>query len=129
MNVKRARTRIEEELARLQESRESLVAESSQGGAGLEGAAELSSIDQHPADHGSEVFEREKNLSIIESLEEEIGDARAALRRIEEGTYEKCEIDGGDIGEERLKAMPTARYCLRHQEEIEKDLRPGLTDA
>lgn len=128
MNIEQARARIEEELARMQGSKDGLIAESSQG-AGLEDAGELSSIDQHPADHGSEVFEREKNLSIIESLNEEIDDARAALRRIEEGTYGKCEIDGEDIGKERLEAMPTARYCLRHQEETERDVRPDSTNA
>lgn len=42
-----------------------------------------------------------------------------ALRRIEEGTYGKCAVDGGPIDEKRLEAMPWTPYCIRHQRPIE----------
>ncbi|HVF14709.1 MAG TPA: hypothetical protein VM942_08925, partial [Acidimicrobiales bacterium] len=48
---------------------------------------ELSSIDQHPADLGTETFEREKDVSIIEQVEAELADVEHALRRLDEGTY------------------------------------------
>jgi RNA polymerase-binding transcription factor DksA len=36
----------------------------------------------------------------------------AALRRIEAGTYGRCEVCGGAIGEARLEALPTATQCV-----------------
>jgi DnaK suppressor protein len=63
------------------------------------------------------------------AIEEQFGDAdrdttlldqvRAALRRIEDGTYGRCIIDGGPIEEKRLDAMPWTPYCKKHQEALE----------
>ena len=71
--------------------------------------SELSDYDQHPADTGTETFEREKDLSILESLESELEELEAALQRIDDGTYGVDEITGEPIAAERLEAVPTAR--------------------
>ncbi len=71
--------------------------------------SELSDYDQHPADTASETFEREKDLSILESLESELAEIEAALRRIDEGTYGLDEVTGEPIDPKRLEAVPTAR--------------------
>ncbi|HVM39406.1 MAG TPA: TraR/DksA C4-type zinc finger protein [Acidimicrobiia bacterium] len=76
--------------------------------------SELSSADQHPADLGTETFEREKDLSILESLENELAQIEAALRRVDEGTYGTCEACGQAIAPERLEAQPAARFCIDH---------------
>lgn len=76
--------------------------------------SELSSNDQHPADLGTETFEREKDLSILESLEYELAQIETALRRVDEGTYGKCEACGIEIPVERLEASPAARFCIDH---------------
>jgi RNA polymerase-binding transcription factor DksA len=70
---------------------------------------ELTHYDQHPADQASETFEREKDLSILERLEEELAEIEAALQRIDEGTYGIDEETGEPIDPERLDAVPTAR--------------------
>ncbi len=44
---------------------------------------------------------------------------RDALRRIEDGTYGTCIVDGGPIEEKRLRAVPWTPYCLDHQARIE----------
>lgn len=44
---------------------------------------------------------------------------QGALKRIEAGTYGKCAVDRRAISEKRLKEVPWARYCLKHQREIE----------
>lgn len=44
---------------------------------------------------------------------------RDALKRIEEGTYGKCVVDGHPIDEKRLKQIPWTPFCLKHQEELE----------
>lgn len=77
--------------------------------------SELADYDQHPADHGTETFEREKDLSILESLEGELADLETALRRLDEGSYGRCEECGQPIPDERLEARPTARFCVEHE--------------
>ena len=71
--------------------------------------SELASYDQHPADQGSETFEREKDLSILEGLEAELAEIEAALQRIDDGTYGVDEETGEPIDPQRLDAVPTAR--------------------
>jgi RNA polymerase-binding transcription factor DksA len=74
-----------------------------------EQTGELSHYDQHPADQGSETFEREKDLSILESLEDELAEIEAALVRLDDGTYGVDEVTGQPIDPERLEVHPTAR--------------------
>jgi DnaK suppressor protein len=47
-------------------------------------------------------------------------EVRDALRRIEDGTFGRCKVDGKPIEEKRLKEVPWAAYCLKHQKELEK---------
>jgi RNA polymerase-binding transcription factor DksA len=74
-----------------------------------EQVGELAAYDQHPADQGSETFEREMDLSILESLEAELVEIEAALQRLDEGTYGIDELTGERIDPARLEAVPTAR--------------------
>ena len=76
--------------------------------------SELSSLDQHQGDIGTETFEREKDFSLLEQLEAEISDLDAALRKIDEGTYGHCEVCGKEIQPDRLEAMPGTRTCFEH---------------
>ena len=76
--------------------------------------SELSSLDQHQGDLGTETFEREKDFSLLEQLEAEINDLDAALRKIDEGTYGRCEVCSQEIDGERLEAMPGTRTCVEH---------------
>ena len=71
--------------------------------------SELSDYDQHPADTATETFEREKDVSILEQLEEELAELQAALERIDNGTNGVDEVTGQPIAPERLDAVPTAR--------------------
>jgi DnaK suppressor protein len=49
-----------------------------------------------------------------------LAQVRAALRRIENGTYGKCVVDGEPIDEKRLESVPWTPYCLKHQLELEQ---------
>jgi RNA polymerase-binding transcription factor DksA len=91
-------------------------------------SSELSSYDQHQADMGTETFEREKDLSILEQVEAELADVEHALRRLDDGTYGTCEVCGTAIPDERLEAMPAARLCLVHQAEAEREVRFSTAD-
>ena len=118
--------RLEEERTRLQGIRDDLqrVQEEATG----ESAGELSSVDQHPGDLGSETFEREKNLSLLEQVDDELVELDAAAERLEGGTYGTCQACGRPIGEERLEAMPAARFCIEDQALAEREAgSPGRT--
>ena len=52
---------------------------------------------------------------------------QAALRRIENGTFGQCLVDGGPIEPKRLDAIPWARYCVRHQQLLEGTSQPKPT--
>jgi RNA polymerase-binding transcription factor DksA len=82
-------------------------------------AAELSHLDQHPADSASDAFEREKEFSILEQVEAELVDVDRALDRLAEGSYGTCEACGHAIGDERLAVLPAARFCVDHQADLE----------
>lgn len=82
---------------------------------------ELSTVDQHPADSGTEVFDREEVLSVRQSVEAELDDIDRALAKLDDGTYGKCEICGKDIGAERLEAFPAARFCVEDQARVEAE--------
>jgi RNA polymerase-binding transcription factor DksA len=62
-----------------------------------------------PADQGSETFEREKDIAILEQLEHDLAEIEAALKRLDDGTYGIDEVTGEPISRERLEALPTAR--------------------
>lgn len=115
MNVDQIRVTLMQELQRLSDIRRSLEA------AAAEAGAELSTIDQHPADGGSDMFERAKELAILERTERQIADAERALDRLEAGTYGTCEACGDPIGAARLRARPAARLCLPDQELAEEE--------
>ncbi len=85
--------------------------------------AESSGADQHPADVGTERFEREKGLSIIVNIDAELVEVQSALRRLEAGGYGTCELCGRPIGEARLKARPAARFCVKDQAAVERRAR------
>jgi RNA polymerase-binding transcription factor DksA len=103
-----ARQRLLAERSRVEGLIHSVRGELGDGGENDQ-VSELADYDQHPADTASETFEREKDLSILEQLEAELGEIQAALRRIDEGTYGIDEITGRPIASERLEAIPAAR--------------------
>lgn len=125
MDTETIKSRLEEERTRLTRIRDGLTDESQQGVAGGENASELSSIDQHPADIGSEEFEREKDLSILEQVESELVEVERAFARLEADEYGRCEVCGKPIGEERLEARPTATRCIEHQQQVESQGGPN----
>lgn len=119
-----ARRRLRDELDRLEAVRAALVAEKLGEEPEGESVGEMSTIDQHPADLGTETFERERDLSLLEDVEREIADVQRALVRVHRGTYGLCEACGRQIPDERLAAMPASRFCFEHQTTTE--VIPGL---
>lgn len=69
------------------------------------------SID-HMADYGSDSYEQEFTLSLIESKSEALRDVDEAIRKIEAGTYGLCEDCETLIPKGRLEVLPHTRLCI-----------------
>jgi RNA polymerase-binding transcription factor DksA len=119
METEQARARLEEERTRLESVREGVDTTESEE----ESLSELSSLDQHQADIGTETFDREKDISVLEQVEAELADIEHALKRLDDGSYGTCEACGKPISDERLEALPAARFCLDDQAGAERDIR------
>lgn len=78
-----------------------------------EANGDLSSMPIHMADIGSDNFEQEFTLSLMQSEEETLGLIEASLERIEEGKFGQCEECGVKIPKTRLKAIPYAALCVK----------------
>lgn len=48
-----------------------------------------------------------------------LAEVRAALRRLDQGTYGTCGVDGEPIDPKRLESVPWTPYCVKHQLELE----------
>ncbi len=123
MDTDKARQRLADERERLNGVRATFDDEGLTEQTENDSVGELSSYDQHQADLGTETFEREKDLSILEQVEAELADVEHALRRLDEGTYGTCEACGKPISDDRLEAQPAARFCLEDQALAEREAR------
>lgn len=85
----------------------------------------------HLAELGSETYEQEFSLRVIENEEETLAEIEEALRRIEDGTFGTCQACAEEgrptskslIPKTRLRALPYARNCIeceRKREELEE---------
>ncbi len=82
---------------------------------------ESDALDQHPADDASELFEREKNLSVQRTLETSLQAVNDSLRKFDDGTYGTCDNCGKPISEPRLRALPEATLCIDCQSRLERE--------
>lgn len=82
-------------------------------------SAELNPVSEHPGDNAPYVADREVAQTSLEHAEADLMEVDAALQRLEEGTYGRCEVDREPIDPERLRVRPTARYCTIHQQQAE----------
>jgi RNA polymerase-binding transcription factor DksA len=78
-----------------------------------EGSGDLSSMPIHMADVGTDNFEQEFTLTLMETEEGTLGQVEGALERIEDGVYGMCLECGAKIPKARLNAIPYASHCIR----------------
>lgn len=62
---------------------------------------------------------RDQYFGLAQTDLEILDNVRAALGRIDAGTFGICTVGAEPIGEMRLDAVPWTPYCLQHQEELE----------
>jgi DnaK suppressor protein len=98
-------------LRRLDRDRSQLKAEALQGTGG-ETSGGLSDVPVHPADLGSDAYEEELTLGLLENEEQLIEEINVALARIDQGSYGRCEACRRPIPRARLNVLPSTRLCV-----------------
>lgn len=86
---------------------------------------DLSNLPFHMADVGTDSYEMENTLGLMDSERKLIVEIEDALSRIENNTYGICEGDNEPIPKERLRAIPWARYCVTCASSFEKGIFVG----
>ncbi len=89
--------------------------ETGRGGLGFslgESIEELSSYDNHPADLGTEMFERSKDLALKGDAKLTVQAIDDALSKLAAGQYGLCEVCGKEISADRLDAVPYTTQCV-----------------
>ncbi len=82
--------------------------------------ADVSGYDDDLVDVATETFEREKGLALESSVQGMLEMVEEALHRIRQGTYGICDGCGRPIDENRLRAIPYTRLCIKCKEREER---------
>jgi RNA polymerase-binding transcription factor DksA len=76
------------------------------------GTGNLSNVPLHMADLGTDNYDQEFTLGLIESEQGTLELVVEALSRVEKGTFGQCVECGELISKPRLQAIPYARHCI-----------------
>lgn len=85
-----------------------------------EASGNLSSMPIHMADIGSDNFEQEFTLNLLENEAQVLGEIAGALERLQQGTFGRCEDCESAIPKARLNALPYTRYCVDCARKLEE---------
>jgi RNA polymerase-binding transcription factor DksA len=88
---------------------------------GGEASGSLSNAPLHPADLGTDNYEQETAASLMANETQLLEQVSAALARIDQGTYGRCQECGRDIDRERLNALLYTPYCVACAERLESE--------
>jgi DnaK suppressor protein len=88
----------------------------------LDATGDLSSMPIHMADLGTDNYEQEFVLGLMDSERKLLREIDDALQRMEDGTYGICEGTGKPIPKARLRAQPWARHCVQYARMLEQGL-------
>lgn len=84
-----------------------------------EASGNLSNMPLHMADLGTENYDQEFTLSLIENEQTTLEEINDALDRVERGTFGKCLECGEPIARPRLQAIPYAKHCIECARKLE----------
>ncbi|HWE35305.1 MAG TPA: TraR/DksA family transcriptional regulator [Isosphaeraceae bacterium] len=85
-----------------------------------ESSGNLSNMPLHMADVGTENYDQEFTLGLIENEQETLDQIQGALARVDAGTFGRCEECGGMIAKQRLQAIPYTRHCIDCARKVEE---------
>jgi RNA polymerase-binding transcription factor DksA len=96
---------------------------------GGEASGNLSNTPFHLADLASDNYEEEMTLGLLESQEQNLEQVRAALARLDGGTFGQCTECGRPIDPERLQALPHTPHCIDCARQLQGRLGGGPDTA
>lgn len=82
-------------------------------------SSNLSNVPLHMADVGTENYDQEFTLGLIENEQETLDQVQTALNRIDTGAYGRCEECDEFIAKQRLQYLPYTRYCIDCAKKLE----------
>jgi RNA polymerase-binding protein DksA len=82
----------------------------------------LSNLPVHMADMGTDNYEQEFTLGLVEKDRQLLREINHALAKIQDGTYGICEGTGKPINKQRLEIQPWARFSIEHARALEKNM-------
>ena len=82
--------------------------------------AEAPSFSMHPADAGTDSYDRDMALGMLSQEQDALYEIEEALNRIRDGSYGTCELTGKKISRERLDAIPWTRFCAPAERSLEE---------
>ena len=86
---------------------------------GSEGSGNLSNMPLHMADVGTENYDQEFDLSLIENSQGTLEQIHSAMQRIADGSFGLCGECEGPIARPRLQAIPYTPYCIECARKME----------
>jgi RNA polymerase-binding protein DksA len=87
---------------------------------GGEASGSLSNAPLHMADLGTDAFEQEFTLGLLQNQEQALEQIDLALNRIDSGSFGRCEECQNPIPKGRLQALPYARHCVDCARKLQK---------
>ncbi len=87
-------------------------------------SSDLSTLPVHMADQGTDAYEQEFTLTLVEKDRQLLRDVNDALAKIQNGTFGICEGTGLAISRARLEAVPWSRFSIEHQRALERKQMP-----
>jgi DnaK suppressor protein len=79
----------------------------------------LSNVPLHMADVGTENYDQEFTLGLIENEQDTLEQVNEALERLSHGKYGRCEECNEPIAKPRLQALPYTRHCIQCARDLE----------
>src|SRR3989344_5704947 len=114
MKLKHFKQSLEAEKVRLESEMSSVGRRNPSVPGDWESIPSETGMESDLADQADIVMSRDSNTAILADLEARYDTILSALKRIESGSYGKCEVCGDKIEDARLEADPSATTCTKH---------------
>jgi RNA polymerase-binding transcription factor DksA len=105
MRLEVARDETLRRVAELEQEFASIVASAAEGSSGGD--------DEHDPEGATIAFERQHVAALLDQARSQLAAIGAAARKLDAGSYDRCDVCGGPIGAARLAARPAALTCVR----------------
>jgi RNA polymerase-binding transcription factor DksA len=99
---------VQADLARARAGMEDLEAEY----AALADPENVALDDEHDSEGSTVGFERARVAGLLDRSRRRVADLGAAAQRVVAGSYGYCTECGGEVGTERLAALPATQLCI-----------------